>query len=205
MNTKNIYLLRHGLTKDSDKHPHKAVFRGRTDTPLSPLGWLQMQDSAEQLKIQQIFSSPLQRCAAFAQQLSDQQQIPLAIETDLQELDFGQWDGCTIDEIAEYDKQALQQFWSDPLHHPPPGGEPLQDFKQRVSHCWQSIIQSEPDKDSLLVIHGGVQKIILAHILQMPLTAIHNIEVPYACCSTIQVYYNDNKPKAILKCHGKPP
>ncbi len=203
-NSKLYYLLRHGRTEDTDSLQDRPVFRGRTDTPLTREGWQQMQQVTEALDIQQVFSSSLRRCAAFAQHYSNKKQIPCYIEPALQELDFGQWDGRAIDEIQQTEAQALYDFWSDPLSYAPPEGETLADFNQRVIECWQKIIQKEVVQNSLLVIHGGVQKVILAHILEMPLTAIHNIEVPYACCSAIKVYYNGDETKATLKQHGQP-
>ncbi len=202
MKSKLFYLLRHGRTEDSESLQDKPVFRGRTDTPLSREGWQQMQQVTDTIDIQQVFSSSLQRCAAFAQNYSVQKNIPCSIEPALQEIDFGQWDGRFIDDIQHREAQALHNFWSDPLNYSPPGGETLADFNQRVIQCWQNIIHTENIQNSLLVIHGGVQKVILAHILEMPLTAIHNIEVPYACCSAIQVYYNGDETKATLKQHG---
>ena len=208
---REVYLLRHGLTEDHELLDGKAVLRGRTDTPLSHTGWQQMHKALEGLNFQQLVSSPLQRCAAFAGFVAKQKQLALTIEPDLQEIDFGQWDGQTTETIASHSKEALLQFWSDPVKNTPPDAESLTDFYRRVVQCWNTILRTpqiqNPQKsqkplDTLLVIHAGVQKIILAHILDMPLSAIHNIEVPYACCSTIQVYYNEDDIKATLKQHG---
>ncbi len=202
MHKRTLYLLRHGQPEDQGGLQDKAVFRGKTNSPLSARGWQQMQEAVAGLNFKYIISSPLQRCAQFARQLSKEKNLSVDEQAELAEIDFGLWDGQLIDDIAIHSKSLLKAFWSDPLNNTPPEGESLRDFHKRVIVCWNKIISTEQHLDTLIFIHGGVQKIILAHLLEMPLTAIHNIEVPYACCSAINIYYNEQQIKATLKHHG---
>lgn len=141
---------------------------------------------------QHIISSPLTRCYAFAHQLSETTQIPLSVAHDLREISFGDWEGKTAKEI---DSAALTLFWSDPILHPAPNGELLTKFRDRVLSTWQSLIyksvnSSIQNEKVLLIAHGGTIRIILAHVLQIPLKALFNLQIPYAGISRIVVYHH---------------
>ena len=61
-----VTLLRHGHTTSG------PVYRGRVDASLSDKGWQQMQDAAGGISPDLIITSPLQRCAKFADHLQAQ-------------------------------------------------------------------------------------------------------------------------------------
>ncbi len=143
----DCHLLRHGSTGFDG-------FRGRLDDALSPTGWQQMQHAALSYPWAALISSPRQRCLAFADQLSQQHNLPLRIDNNLCELDFGDWEGRTAADIASTDEQQLQNFWQDPWLYSPPGGESLNVFAQRIQHAW---IQAQQEPAPLLIItHAGV-------------------------------------------------
>ena len=148
-------------------------------------------------------TSPLRRCSEFAKELSDERALPLQQLETLKEINFGQWEGKSARQIESETDSLLKKFWQNPIEHTPPDGEPLLEFQQRVLACWNDIIIRNKGKNCLIISHGGVQKIILAQVLKMPVEAIHTIEVPYACCSVIQVYYSETGFLTTLKSHGE--
>ena len=154
-----------------------------------------------QLAVDQIFASPLKRCSEFSNQFSTENNLPIQICEELKEINFGQWDGQPVQKIAEDYGKELEMFWKMPLEYTPPAGEPVLEFKSRIISFWNKLLNAHRGQTCLIVSHGGVQKIILAEVLKMPIEAIHNIEVPYACCSTIEVYYHDNDFMCTLKSH----
>lgn len=196
-------LLRHG--EPSDSLLSEKIFRGITDNTLTKKGWQQMSDAVSKHasieKLDHIISSPLKRCYDFSESLSTKHSLPLKIISALKEIDFGQWDGQTVQSVKDNDGDRLDKFWQDPLNNTPPDGEPVLAFQTRVVACWNELLMKHRGKNCLLVSHGGVQKMILAEILKMPIHTIHNIEVPYACCTTLQVYYNGPKFLVTLKSH----
>ncbi len=199
-----IILLRHGEPSSSNASGSSSqrIFRGITDDVLTQKGWQQMSSAVKNINdIDIILTSPLKRCAEFASKLSDEHSLPLEIIDDLREIDFGQWDGKSVQDVAENDAQQLKKFWQNPLANTPPGGEPVADFQKRIISFWNELLMTQRGKNCLLILHGGVQKMILAEVLQMPVQAIHNIEVPYACCSTFRVYYNAQEYFTTLKSH----
>ena len=83
-----LYFMRHGQTTRNNH------LLGRTNVPLSVDGWQQMSDSlATTVQFDQIITSPLIRCHDFACDYAKLLNKPLHIDPNLQELDFGAWDG----------------------------------------------------------------------------------------------------------------
>ncbi|TLS68748.1 alpha-ribazole phosphatase [Mariprofundus erugo] len=178
-----ITLLRHG-----EVNANGWAFRGSTDVPLSTRGWSQMRAVTNHLEpIDRIATSPLQRCRLFAEELSHQHQLPLLTLTDMAEMDFGDWENRSFDDICGEEKQLLQQFWDSPVGIRPPGGESFDEFSQRVIDCWHTWIQNDSGKNRLLVAHGGVIRVLLAHTLEMPMHALWRLHLPYASCSRISL------------------
>ena len=133
-----------------------------------------------------IISSPLLRCRQFGETLASRLDTPFRIAQNLREIEFGEWEGLTTGEVLDNYPGVLAQFWKDPLSCTPPGGEPLPNFVSRVTSCWQDIIEEHKGQKVLLVCHGGTIRVILNHVLEMPLKALWRIDVPYANVSRIR-------------------
>ena len=178
----HIDLLRHGETQAG------SVYLGRSDAPLSEHGYRQM---AEALlcapRYHAVLSSPLARCAAFAQDYAQRHGLPLHYEARFQEMDFGAWDGLSAVEIAADDMGALENFWRDPVACPPPQAEPLLSFQARVLAAWRELPARYPGQHLLLISHGGVMRIILCHLQQRPLAELLCLSVPHAALHRIAV------------------
>jgi len=178
----HIDLLRHGETLAG------SVYLGRSDAPLSELGFRHMAEALLNAPhYHAVLSSPLVRCAAFAKDYAQQYGLPLHYDARFQEMDFGAWDGRGAAEIAAADASALENFWRDPIACPPPQAEPLLSFQARVLAAWQELPTHYPGQRVLLVTHGGVMRIILCHLQQRPLTELLNLSVPHAALHSIRV------------------
>lgn len=176
-----VDLLRHGEPAGGQK------FRGAVDDPLSTLGWEQMRTRvADYGQWQAIVSSPLIRCAAFAQEVAKRLDRPLEIVPSFAELSFGIWEGRTVAEVNGADPAALARFWRDPVAYPIPNGEPVAAFDQRIGEAWDDLLKHYQGQHVLLVAHGGVIRMILRRLLEMPLPRIWRISVPYAAVSRIR-------------------
>ena len=182
-------LLRHGEPEGGE------IFRGSTDVALTQLGWQQMQRSLQANasdRWQAVVSSPLKRCQAFAQQFAEKQNIRCAIEPELREIDFGDWEGQLFDDVkAQYGDQFLK-FWQNPLKNTPPNGEPMLEFSLRIAAIMQSLSVSYRGQHILAVVHGGVIRAILSDLLKTDTIALMRFEVPYACLTRIKIYHSDD-------------
>jgi len=177
-----IDLLRHGDVIGG------SCYRGITDDPLSPLGWKQMQQALiDQPPWNIILSSPLLRCYAFSQSLAKDLHCPLISVDAFQEINFGDWEGKTADQINPI---QLSKYYADPSRYPPPNGESFQPFQERVTQAWQNILTQYPDKKILLITHAGVIRVILAQVLGLDLAHSFKIKIAHACFSRIDCFYD---------------
>jgi len=178
-----IDLLRHG-----EVDAEGWAFRGSTDLPLSETGWHQMRSVAASFEpFDHLATSPLQRCRLFADELNSTQQTSLMTLHDMREMDFGDWENRSFDELETEYGPLLRQFWLSPIGIQPPGGEAFDDFSRRVIHCWETWLNTESGNRRLLVSHGGVIRVLLAHVLDMPMSALWRLHLPYASWSRISL------------------
>ncbi|HKJ71909.1 MAG TPA: histidine phosphatase family protein [Gammaproteobacteria bacterium] len=176
-----IDLIRHGEPEGG------RMFRGVTDHPLSDRGWAQMRlATAGEAGWQAVVTSPLVRCAGFAEVLAETRALPLEPEPGLREMDFGAWEGRTASDILANGPGDLGAFWADPERAAAPGGEALADFRERVVAAWEELMARHAGRHVLVVGHGGAIRVILAHVLGMPLANLFRMEVAYAGRSRIR-------------------
>lgn len=169
------------------------MYRGHKDDPLSQKGWQQMRDAVSNFSAwDAIVSSPLQRCALFAQEVANTHNIPIDLENRFMEIHWGAWEGCTVDHINRSEPGTLQAFWRNPLAHTPAGAEKVEDFKVRVLAAWQDLINKYRHQHILLVGHAGITRIVMSHTMNMPLNKIFNISVANAAVTRIHITHVDS-------------
>ncbi|OAN12976.1 alpha-ribazole phosphatase [Photobacterium jeanii] len=184
-----IDILRHGLP-EGDGH-----FRGVTDFAITEQGLAQMATAiADITELEAVVSSPLQRCSQFARQYAQEKALPMTLQKEWQELDFGDWDGHSQQQIWQQYSKELESYWQDPWSHTPHKGETLVDFDQRIKGAWQSLLAQHHGKKILVVTHAGVMRQLLRQLLEMPQTAgfLQRLHLPYASRLRVTVYHDDN-------------
>ena len=175
-------LLRHGATE------HGQGFRGSLDDALTAVGWQQMEAAvANAGPWDRIISSPLIRCARFAERLADRAGLPLSYEAQLQELHFGEWEGRTALELMADHEAELGAFWNNPYGFTPPGGEPVEAFAERVSAAVARLLATYKDERLLLVVHGGVIKLLIAQARQLPREQLLQVTVAHGDLLSLRV------------------
>ncbi len=185
-----LYLLRHGECEGG------KILRGHTDVAVSQAGRAQMQLSIEQLtdkhnlEFQQIFSSPLRRCSEFALNLYLQNGVPLKLEEGFKEINFGDWDGETLESLYQTNAAQIEQYWKNPWAITPPNGETMHEFESRVDTSWQSILSEYQGQTVLIVTHGGVMRHLMARTLGVSGVAgfYTQLALDYASVVKITVY-----------------
>lgn len=139
-----------------------------------------------------VVSSPLARCLDFATDFTNEERIPLIVEPGIAELDFGEWEGKTADEISVSDPRGLSDFYADPYTKVPHKGESLDDFKQRVLVAWNKISDEHRGQRILIVTHSGVMRLLIAQILEFPLKNLFRIQIDHADMVQVRCYYEKN-------------
>jgi alpha-ribazole phosphatase len=102
-----------------------------------------------------VYSSPAQRCLQLAQRLSKQ----ATVWPELQELDFGQWEGLAWDDIPRADLDA----WAADIWHYRVGntGETAHELRQRWQQAYQQLLALNLPK-VVLISHAGLIRMALA-------------------------------------------
>lgn len=155
-----LALVRHGETAWNAQ----ARYQGRADLPLSDAGQRQAVMLARRLareEIHAVYASDLQRAWETAVTIAAPHGLPVRAETRLREMDFGDWEGLTYEEVQERYPQALAAWEADPLNVAPPGGETLVQVVARVQSLLDDIVRVHPDQTVLLVGHGGPLRVLL--------------------------------------------
>ncbi len=196
-----VDLIRHGQPAGGQK------YRGHLDDPLSPLGWSQMRRAiGEQEHWDAVVCSSLERCRAFAEEVGMARGIPVYVEPRFKEINFGDWEGMKAEEVLARYGSALGAFWLDGDANPPPGGETVTAFYTRVAAAWDHWLDQLWGQHLLLVSHGGVIRMSLAHALGLPpVHMMARLDVAYASRSRIRISRrSDGGQLATLVSHGDP-
>ena len=122
---KKVYLIRHGLP---DFPNGQRMCIGTTDLPMAKPGLLQATEMAKKLPpVTAVFSSPLIRAVQTAEAIG----LPITVLDGLRELNAGEWDGLTFDQIRQRYPELYAARGKD-LTTPLPGAE---DHKEGLVHC----------------------------------------------------------------------
>jgi broad specificity phosphatase PhoE len=198
IDTTTVDVLRHGQTCGG-----KAYY-GRTDVALSEIGLQQMFASPTFLQSYDlIVSSPLIRCLKFAKIMANKYQLPLYSEAGFEELDFGDWEGKTADQISQQQGTALIDFYDDPIKYPATGGEHFTDFHHRVATAWKTLLKHHQGQRVLLISHAGVIRMLFSLILEIPFKNTFRIQVGHASYSRFQYHSGSEGGTCHLLFHGK--
>ena len=182
-----VYQFRHGETANA----HEICLNGHYDVELSDKGLEQAREIAEALKdqpLRAVYSSDLQRARHGAELIAEPHGLEPVACSELRELSFGKWEGMSLTELnekfpGEMDKRLKQTelFRAD-------GGESFKDLQDRVIPKFYEITSRHPNETIALVCHGGVNRIILAHLLGFPIANLFRIGQFYAAVNIIQFY-----------------
>ena len=192
-----VDIIRHGEPVGGKR------YRGQLDDPLSEKGWQQMRDAvANHNTWQVIVSSPLIRCAAFAEELAKNHDIPLKIDDRIMEIRWGGWEGNTPEQLNQHDPLTVVRALRDPVNSRPADAESIGSFQQRVIMAWNEITTEHETKHVLMVAHAGIVRAIVTHILGTPVEHMFRIHVPNASVTRIQIDHHDDQPFTKLLFHG---
>ncbi len=146
-----------------------------------------------QLPISAIYSSPLERAVETAEPLAQARNLEVQILRGVGEIDFGEWTGRTIKELAETPTWGnIQRF---PSGTRIPGGETLREMQYRVVGALEELRIQQPKGLIAVFAHADVIKAMVAHYLGVHLDLFQRIVISPASVSIISV--NDNGPHVL--------
>ena len=150
-----LLLVRHGET---DWNRDNRV-QGQTDTPLNATGLAQAEELATSLSstpLVAIYSSDLSRARDTAAVVAGLHGLPVQVDADLREKNFGTWEGLTDLEIRERFPHATRGTWGD--------GETTAQVGERAVRAIERIRARHASGTVLVISHGGTMRAIFAHL-----------------------------------------
>jgi probable phosphoglycerate mutase len=180
-------LLRHGETVHT---AHKRFSGWGGDDPgLSDTGRHQAELVASHLKtsvsIDAIVTSPMARTRETADVIASALGLDVAVEDDVRECSFGEWDGLTFAEVQERSPDELAK-WLAATDIPPPGGESFAEVADRVAAARRRLMEGYPNKTVLVVTHVTPLKTLISQAIDAPAHAVFRMHVNPASLSNVQ-------------------
>jgi alpha-ribazole phosphatase len=181
--TTRLILLRHG---EPDETVHGRCY-GRLDPRLSHRGREQMRQAWLLLDNQSptaIYSSPSRRAVESTALRSSHTPVA-AVDHRLREIDFGSFEGLTYDEISTRYPQKYDQWMTQPTEVVFPAGESFATMSARVWEAVEQIRREHSGETVVVVSHGGVNRVALAHALDLDPRRIFRLAQAYASVNVI--------------------
>jgi broad specificity phosphatase PhoE len=184
-----VYLMRHGEVANNGERR----YNGHIDIDITLKGVEQMHRLAgllERKGIVAVYSSDLIRSMKGAEIISRRVGVSSTPLRELRERSVGAWEGLTANEIKSGFPEQYAAWREDLLNYRPPGGECLVDVSARTLPVYKRLVESHPEQKVAILLHGGVNRIILADALGMDLMNLFRIEQDFGALNIID-YHDD--------------
>ncbi len=178
-----IYLLRHG---EPDSVGERR-FVGQVDPPLSEKGLEQAhfwQRKWAKEEFDRICCSDLIRAHQTAKIIAGDRPQEIAVMPQLREIGLGAWDGLLMAEVRRRFPLEWKRRGVDLAGYRPPGGESFADLQRRIIPRFDDLVANSSGK-VLVVGHAGVHRVILCHILGIPLNNLFRLAQDYGHLSIV--------------------
>ena len=189
-----VYLIRHGQTESNTT----GFYMGRSDEDLTKAGYEQARCLSSRLaglSIASVYTSPLRRTHATAAILAEPHELEPRVLDDFIEIDLGEWQGLHMDEISRRWPELWQQWRTDPSEVAIPNGESLTEVTERAIPTFHRIVETNRGKQTMIVAHEVIVKVIVAYVLGAPNNIYRRFEISNTSLTVIQ--FVDNKPSLI--------
>ncbi|MBI5829008.1 MAG: histidine phosphatase family protein [Chloroflexi bacterium] len=159
-----LYLVRHGDTTWAEQNR----FAGAADVPLSDLGRERVDRLARRLSsfsLSAIYSSPLRRARETAEALARPHGLTVFPMPQLREIDHGDWEGLTFEEVEARYPGEVAGWKADPLRCACVNGENGQSVLDRALPALERVIAAHPEHSIVVVSHKVVNRLLIARYL----------------------------------------
>jgi len=180
-----LILVRHGHVQGIS--PER--FRGRAELPLTELGRREAELTAARIAASwqpaAIYTSPMSRAVDTGAAIGKPFGLSASAMPGLNDIDYGEWQGLTND--------AARARWPDELdiwhRHPDwaaiPRGETLQQVLARAVAALREVVRRHPDDTVVLVAHDSVNRVLLLHALELPLSRYWHFKQNPCCINEL--------------------
>ncbi len=174
-----IYFIRHGETEWNAE----ARYQGQADIPMNARGREQARRNGEMLRpllpaiaTADYVASPLARARETMRIVRTVLNLPpddFRVDERLKEAHYGDWQGTLAADLPRVDAEGMRARTRDPFRWRPQGGESYADLMARAVPWLDSI-----ERDTVVVSHGGVSRVLRGHILGLDLKSVPLLDVP---------------------------
>ena len=164
-----VVLVRHGVTDFTAQG--RLDGRGGPDPRLNATGRAQAVAAGRAVATlvqghpTRVVTSSLSRAMETAAAVAAAVGVDPVVDSEWDEQSFGDWDGRSIEELIEGEKDAMRALRDDPGYRPP-GGESHDDLVARVVPAWERVVAG--GGTSVVVCHRKPILVVLAHLLGLP-------------------------------------
>jgi broad specificity phosphatase PhoE len=182
-----LILTRHGHVEGIS--PER--FRGRAELPLTELGRREAEMTAARIAASwrpaAIYTSPMGRCVATGAAIAKPLGLAPSAILRLNDIDYGDWQGLTRDEARARWPAELDLWYAHPDWAAIPNGESLQQVLTRAVAALRDIVRRHPDDTVVLVSHDSVNRVLLLHALELPLSRYWRFRESPCCINELDL------------------
>ena len=181
-----IHLIRHGRTDWNDLNH----IQGKSDIPLNSTGITQAKELGNRLKqqgfkVSHIYTSFLKRAKQTADIISDILEIPCDILDGLEEVNLGDWEGISWDEVKVRYPERYDAFRHNRRYTKASGGESYEEMLQRVLPALKKLAETCKD-DVIVVTHSAVIMALLCYLNGTPFEKMITYKVKNVSVITVE-------------------
>ncbi len=174
MERTEVFLIRHATTAKVGK----ALTGWLPGIPLDELGKAQARGLVERLRgvrIDAIWSSPLQRAMETAAPLSVDRGLEIQQNPEFGEVNFGAWQGRTLAELGP--DPVFGRFHTYRSGTRAPGGELMLETQARMVRGLLNLAAGHPGQSVAVFSHADAIKCAIMHALGVPIDFHHRLEI----------------------------
>ena len=157
----NLYITRHGETVWN----REMRLQGWQNSPLTEKGIMQgktLNGAVKKYGIEKIYSSPSERAALTAMYANGDLDLPIIYLEELKEMNMGDWEGRTLEEIRMLEPENFENYWYNPFEFRKNSGEDFEEMLARSKKALDIIIRESQGQNVLVVTHGVTLKALMS-------------------------------------------
>jgi probable phosphoglycerate mutase len=184
-------LVRHGATSLTAEKRFSGGLAS-SNPGLTDEGRAQVREVADWLApiadaVDVVVTSPVRRTRESAEIVAERLGADIVAEPGFAEMEFGRWDGMTFAEVREQAPGEMDA-WLGSLDAAPGGGESFIEVEKRVRDALGRVLATYAGKTIVVVSHVTPIKILVAHAVDAPLSALFRMELSTASVSVVSFF-----------------
>ncbi len=186
-----IILTRHGQTEWNKVER----FRGQADIPLDEAGLEQAVATGKRIANEwhpaAVYASPLARTVRTAQDIARRLDLQVQTEPGLIDINYGEWTGLTPEEVRQRWPELIAAWYQHPETVHIPGGETLEQLRQRGMQTINQLIAHHPQETIAVVGHTAINRTIILGALRLGNERFWHIEQDNCAINVIKAESGD--------------